>query len=210
MIISDEMNHAGDAPYDAMGEDLRNNIAREAAIREYGPGTALIPAESLAGVITELIRPIMESIGKMLENNTAALEQLSAAQTVQNDRLEALEKQIRLQTPVTGKQVSYLNGAIKARSRELLDKNGVDDAKAITKLGNCIRKAVLWRYGVSSMREIPKHEYTVAMYMIAIWNDVLTVRDIAKERWDACAETSANAVQPAGTDGAKTVPGEAD
>jgi len=143
--------------------------------------TALVPVDALGGIITELLRPVMQTIGKMLENNTAALEQLSAAQSVQNDRLSALEKQIRLQTPVSGKQVSYLNDAIRARARELLDKRDVDDSKATVKLGNCIRKAVLSRYGVSTLREVPKHEYNVAMQQIGMWNDALTVRDVVKE-----------------------------
>ena len=77
---------------------------------------------ALSHIITELMRPVMQTIGKMLENNTAALEQLSSAQSIQNDRLEALERQIRLQTPVTSKQVTYLNDAIRQRARALLDK----------------------------------------------------------------------------------------
>ena len=141
----------------------------------------IVDPAMLSHIITELMRPVMQTIGKMLENNTAALEQLSSAQSIQNDRLEALEKQIRLQTPVTSKQVTYLNDAIRQRARVLLDKKGVDDKKATTKLGNAIRKAVLSRYGISNLREIPKHEYGVAMSQIEIWNDVLTVHDIAKE-----------------------------
>lgn len=141
----------------------------------------MVDPNALGEIITELIRPVMQTIGKLLESNTAALEQLSAAQSIQNDRLEKLELQIRLQTPVTSKQVTYLNDAIRARSRELLDKKGIDDKKAITRLGNAIRKAVLSRYGISGLREIPKHEYGVAMSQIGMWNDVLTVRDIAQE-----------------------------
>ena len=72
---------------------------------------------ALNSIITEILRPVLEPIGEMLKNSTAALEQLSAAQSIQNDRLEALEKQIRLQTPVNSKQVKYLNDAIRARAR---------------------------------------------------------------------------------------------
>lgn len=147
-----------------------------------GTGTGIIVEPEMIGqIITELMRPVMQTIGKMLENNTAALEQLSAAQSVQNDRLEALEKQIRLQTPVTSKQVTFLNDAIRQRARVLLDKKGIEDKKAVTKLGNAIRKAVLARYGIGNVREIPKHEYSVAMSQVEMWNDVLIVRDVAKE-----------------------------
>lgn len=173
------------------------------------PKMAVIPAEALGEIITELMRPVMQTIGKMLENNTAALEQLSAAQSVQNDRLEALEKQIRLQTKVDGKQVSYLNDAIRHKAREMLDKRGIDDSKATVKLGNAIRKAVLKRYGISTLREVPKHEYNVALNQIDMWSDLLTVRDVAKEARNR-AEASANAEQPAGENGAAPVSREAD
>ena len=149
----------------------------------------VITPEMLGSVITELMRPVMQTIGKMLENNTAALEQLSAAQSIQNDRLEALEKQIRLQTKVDSKQASYLNEAIRQRSRELLSKREIDDRKAVTKLGNHIRKAVLARYGVSTLRDVPKHEYTVAMQQIEMWNNMLLVGDVVKEARDRVTGT---------------------
>ena len=174
---------------------MSNNLPMKP--EETSTGALAVMPEALGEIITELMRPVMQTIGKMLENNTAALEQLSAAQSVQNDRLEALEKQIRLQTPVSSKQVSYLNDAIRARARELLDKRDVDDNKATVKLGNAIRKAVLSRYGISTLREIPKHEYNVALQQIGMWSDALTVRDVVKE-----ARKRAELVeQPPGVDG---------
>lgn len=152
--------------------------------------------EIIGNIISELMTPIVKSIGEILKNNTQALEQLSAAQAVQNDRLKALEDQIRLQTPVTGKQASYLNEAIRLRSRELLEKHGIDDKKAATKLGGAIRKAVLSRYGISTLREVPKHEYIVAMSQIGTWNNALMIRDAAKEaRSQALRERGAEARQ---------------
>lgn len=166
-----------------------------------------IRSAEIGQIIAEMIRPVMQTIGQILENNAAALEQLSAISSVTADRLEVLEKQIRLQTPVTGKQVSYLNDAIRQRSRELLDKRGVTDANAIRQLGNHIRKAVLSRYGIGCLREIPKHEYGVAMQQIGMWSDVLTVRDVIKEAERKEAMDSAElAGHPADTDGAQTIP----
>ncbi len=144
-------------------------------------GAILVTPEVLSGVVKELLQPVMQSMAKILENNTAALEQLSSAQSVQNDRLEALERQIRLQTKVDSKQASYLNNAIRQRSRELLSKREIEDKKAVTKLGNHIRRAVLARYGISSLRDVPKHEYTVAMQQIEIWNNALLVGDVVKD-----------------------------
>ena len=158
-------------------KEQENTLLKE----KEGNNGILVDPNSLGQIVAEIISPVMKTIGKLLENNTAALEQLSSAQSVQHDRLEALEKQIRLQTLVTSKQVYYLNDAIRMRARELLDKRSVSDKKAITKLGNLIRKSVLARYGVSSLRDVPKHEYNVALSQIGMWNDILSVRTVAAQ-----------------------------
>lgn len=158
-------------------KEQENTLLKE----KEGNNGILVDPNSLGQIVAEIISPVMKTIGKLLENNTAALEQLSSAQSVQNDRLEALEKQIRLQTLVTSKQIYYLNDAIRMRARELLDKRSVSDNKAITKLGNLIRKSVLARYGVSSLRDVPKHEYNVALSQIGMWNDILSVRTVAAQ-----------------------------
>lgn len=163
-----------------MDHEAKSQIGAIQSVTEGDNIKELTPA--IGNIVAELMRPVMATIGKLLENNTAALEQLSATQAVVNDRLEALERQIRLQTPVSNKQVTYLNDAIRHRSKELLSKRNIEtDKKAVTKLGNQIRRAVLSRYGIASLREIPKHEYTVAMSQIEIWNDVLTVSEITRE-----------------------------
>ena len=138
-------------------------------------------AQALPALIQQMMGPIVETMSKLLEHNAEALEQLAGAQKVQNDRLEALERQIRLNTPVTPQQVRYMNDAIRARARELLFKREVEDAWSIKKLGNSIRKDVLARYGIGALHEIPKHEYTVTMMQIGMWSDALRILDCVKE-----------------------------
>ena len=152
------------------------------------PALSQEQAQMIPALIQHMMGPLIEAMGKMLKNNTDALNQLAATQQIQADRLEALEKQIRLNTLVTPQQVKYINDAIRARARELLDKRGVDDRKAVTKLGNALRKALLSRYGVGALHEIPKHEYSVAMSLVATWNDMLAVRDIVKEFRERCTK----------------------
>lgn len=138
--------------------------------------------KALSGVITEVVRPMIQALGAMLEKNVEAMERLAAQQAAQNNRLDAMEKQLRLQTPITPKQGQYLNDSIRARARELLDEAGLaDDKWAVMKLGNAIRKSVLIRNGAAALREIPRCEYQVAMHHIGIWNDMLTIRDVVKE-----------------------------
>ena len=152
-------------------------------------------SEMMRRMLENILRPVLSPLAELLKNNTAALEQLSSAQSIQNDRLAALEKQIRLQMPITSTMQRYLNDAIRARARELLDKYGVDDKKAITKISNAIRRSVLARYGICNLREIPKHEYDVARSQIGMWKDALILRDVVKEaresaeRQDTVAES---------------------
>lgn len=157
----------------------------------------------LGQVIREMLSPVMESMAKFMQNNTEALERLAAAQKMQSDRMEALEKQIRLNTLVTPTQVRYLNDAIRKHARELLAKKELDDdVKAIKTLGNAIRKSIISRYGTASLREVPKHEYSVAMQQIDTWNDMLLLRDVMKEARNRHESALPDAEPAAGVDGA--------
>ena len=145
---------------------------------------ALTPetAKVVSLVVRDMMAPIMETIGKMLEHNTQAMEQIAAAQQITSERIASLEKRVRLQTPLSKSQENCINGAIRARARDLLDPRGYsEDKKAVTKLCGIIRKSVLARYGVGSLREAPAYDYDVAMKQIAMWNDRIALRDVEKE-----------------------------
>lgn len=156
------------------------------------PNGGNVSTQIVANVIDQLMRPLLESIGTLLKNNTEAMEQIAASQDVIRNRMEALEKQVRLQTPVTDRQARYIADAAREKARELLDKKGVDDKKAVTKLAGAIKKAVMARYGIGSLREVPRCEYTVAMSQIETWNSALTVLEIVKEARARAEENHAN------------------
>lgn len=158
-----------------------NNESKIAPANLPAPTDAAFAA-AVNAAMREVVMPVMAPLAELMKNNTEALQYLAAQEKVQADRMEALEKQIRLNTLVTPTQVRYLNEAIRKRAREILSKKNIDgDRKAITKLSTAIRKAVLSRYGVAALHEIPKHEYSVAMQQIGTWNDTLTVLDITRE-----------------------------
>ena len=70
------------------------------------PFTGDVATQVVASVVSEIMKPLLESIGTMLKNNTEAMEQIATSQDVIRNRMEALEKQVRLQTPVTDRQAS--------------------------------------------------------------------------------------------------------
>ena len=132
-------------------------------------------------LIKQTLGPFFTAMTEMMRQNTEAFQQVSTAQAVMNDRMAALEKQIRLNTPVTRQQAKYLKAAIKDKATELLEKSSAVDSKGVKKLCLAIKKEALSFYGVSAVEEIPKHEYSVAMNYIATWNNMRTVRDVVKE-----------------------------
>jgi len=158
-------------------------------------------------IIRQMMGPLVEAMAKLLENNTQALNQLSQAQQVQNDRLEALERQIRLNTPVTRAQARYIAGCCRERAKDLLDKSGAATAWSVRKLTGVIKKDVLAIYGVTAMEEIPRHEYQVAMNSAKTWNSLRLLRETVKEARRRVQEDGGGAEQIAGMDGEKAGPG---
>lgn len=157
--------------------------------------------ELVTQVVRDMMGPIMEAIGKMLKQNAEAMEQIAVAQQMTSDRIASLEKRVRLQTPLSKSQEKCINDAIRARARTLLDGYGFsDDRKAVAKLGGCIRKSVLARYGVGSLREAPAYDYETAMKQVSIWNDMLTTRDVIREARARAEAALASAEQPASAD----------
>lgn len=186
-----------------MSEQMKELVPGE--IRPLPPGDDLSTAQmqAVALAVREIVTPIMRDIGKLLNNNTQAMEQIAAAQQITNDRIGDLEKQLRLNMPMTSRQAQFINDAVRDKAREVLDKYGyADDKKAVTKLGNAIRKRLLARYGVSGVRDIPRCEYTVAMNQIAGWIDAMAVRDVLKEAKKRADVVVDEVKRAAGVDGA--------
>lgn len=152
-----------------------------------------VSAEVIAEVMNQFMRPMMEGMGNLVKQLSEAVEHIASSQDIIRNRMEALEKQVRLQTPVTDRQAKYLADKAREKARTLLDKKGIDDRKAVTKLAGMIKKDVMARYGVGSLREVPKCEYAVAMSQIETWTNGLAVLDIAREARERAEKESGRA-----------------
>jgi len=148
-----------------------------------------------------ILPPMMAEMMKLVESNISVMEKIRDALDMQNERIAYLERTVKRRMPVTAIQVRYMNEAIRNRTHALLDgKDGID-GKAYAKLARCIRRDVMVRCGVASLRDMPDHEYGVSMDQIRMWSDALVIRDVvkeARERVEAMADTE----QAAGVDGA--------
>jgi len=151
---------------------------------QKAPETGLTAPEIqvISAVVREMMAPVMENIGTILERNSQAMERIAATQQMMSQRISDLEKQVRLKTPMSKAQEKCVNEAIRARAREIMEGKGYgEDKKAITRLAGQIRKSVLARYGVDTLREAPAYDYETALAQARSWNDLLAIRDAAKE-----------------------------
>lgn len=154
-------------------------------MKQNGPETALTVDDQTTAVIVatvrEILSPIMQSMAQFIANNTEAMNRMASQQKIQSDRMEELERLVRLGTPVTPTQVRHINEAIRKRSRELLmKKNLEEDKKAVSALSSAIRKDILSRYGVAALHEVPRYEYNVVLQQVSTWSDVLAILDVSK------------------------------
>ena len=136
--------------------------------------------QAVGEVLHAMMMPIVEPLAIMLKQSTEAIERLSATQSIMAKQIEALEKQVRMNTPVTSVQTRYLNNAIRDKAAETIERFGRSDKAARDALARRIRRDILIRSGISSMRELPKCEYEVALKQISTWNNAIVIRDIVR------------------------------
>ncbi len=158
--------------------------------------------QAVSLVVQQMMEPVMANMCKLLERNNEAMERIAATQQMMSTRISDLEKQVRLKTPMSRAQENCINAEIRAKARELLDKKGCsDDRKAVSKLGGIIRKSILTRYGVDSLREAPAYDYETALDQIKYWNDMIAIRDVVKEAKERAEKAMDKAEQAAREDG---------
>ena len=93
-----------------------------------------------------------------------------------NERMAALEREVRLMTKVTPAQASTINEAIRARAAEICVQYRAQGHEKAT--ANAIRRAVRLITGINSIRELPRCEYSIAMEQVQMWDDYKTMKAI--------------------------------
>lgn len=157
---------------------------KEAAKKYKEQRRISVPAQDVstalvAEVVNQLMRPMLENMGNMVKQMSEAIEHIATSQDVIRNRIEALEKQVRLQTPVTDRQARYLADYARKKAEKILllrttdadDPPLMEDRKAVSKLSAAIKKDLLMWRGIESLREVPRCEYEVAIQRIETWND---------------------------------------
>ena len=110
-------------------------------------------------------------------NQTMALMQGMADMVrATNERMAALEMQVRMLEKVTPSQAADLNRAIRERTAEVVAE---DRLKGLDKpVAAAIRKAVRLSTGARSVREIARCDYRPILEMVTTWDDYKAIKAI--------------------------------
>lgn len=127
-----------------------------------------------AEIITEAMRPFM-----------AFMQEVVNQMQAQTNRIEALEKQVRLNTPMTGAQVKYIKAGMKEKATELILDAGGKEKGTINKAARAIKTDVLRQFGAGNISEIPRHEYQACRNYIDSWTNRRLIRKLIENETEA-------------------------
>lgn len=97
---------------------------------------------------------------------------------ITNERIKALEDEVKRLTKVTPAQASALNRLIREHAALICEKHRATGCEKM--IGTAIRKAIKNTCGISSIRELPRCDYSVAIRQVEIWDDYRQVLEIKR------------------------------
>lgn len=125
-----------------------------------------------APLVGEQVQQMMQAVAQMARG----INDLALMLRTTNERMDALEKEVRRLTKVTPAQAKAINAAIKDRAAQLCENHHAGGCeKAVSA---AIRKHLKLGCGINSTRELPRSDYALAMQRIEIWDDYRLIRDI--------------------------------
>ena len=114
----------------------------------------------------------------LMEDLRQTLGALANMVRTTNERMGALEEQVRLLTKVTPAQARAIHEAVRDRAAQQCQMWRIPgQEKAVA---NAIRKAVRLHTGISSMKELPRCDYQVVMRQIQMWDDYQVMKTLKK------------------------------
>lgn len=121
---------------------------------------------------------LMPDVAAMLQANTeqlgAYLVQMAQMMMRMRERLDELEEKQKAVT-VTHDEVKAIQLLIRLRADEYCEKYSLEDAKDAAKVRAAIKKAILTRYGIKDLHDVPAIARQAVEALISRWTDIKMV-----------------------------------
>ena len=128
--------------------------------------------------------PVPMETAAMLQQNTeqlgAYLVQMAQMMLRLQGRLDELEEKQKAVT-VTHDEVKGIQQLIRMRADEYCEKYGLTDAKDAAKIRAAIKKAILVRYGIKDLHDVPAIARQAVEALISRWADIKLVYRIREK-----------------------------
>lgn len=137
---------------------MKNEMTETTAQNTRDQELAMMTAQATTQGMMQLLAPMLTGMQQMTQMMAQTVQQMCAMQ----ESMASMHKAIEHSMPLTGAQARMLNAAIKERAAGIRDKYALDD-QARLECTREIRKKLCRRWAVSSVKEIPRSEYDLAM-----------------------------------------------
>ena len=128
--------------------------------------------------------PVPMETAVILQQNTeqlgAYLVQMAHMMMQLQGRLDELEEKQKAVT-VTHDEVKAIQLLIRLRADEYCEKYGLEDAKDAAKIRAAIKKAILVRYGIKDLHDVPAIARQAVEALISRWADIKLVYRIREK-----------------------------
>lgn len=121
---------------------------------------------------------LMPDVAAMLQANTEQLGtylvQMAQMMHIMQKRLDELEEKQKAVT-VTHDDAKGIQQLIRMRADEYCEKYGLEDVKDAAKIRTAIKKAILVRYGIKDLHDVPAIARQAVEALISRWADIKMV-----------------------------------
>lgn len=118
-------------------------------------------------------------VARELTATRQAMQDMAMLLRSMGEEISDLRRQVRLLEKVTPSQASAINRAIRERAALLCqDYRAPGGEKAV---GAAIRKAIRVTFGASTVRELPRCDFEVALEQVRIWDDYKAMMAIRRK-----------------------------
>ena len=128
----------------------------------------------------ELRTPLEQALIGQLEAQQTAMLNLAMLLRETNERMQALETEVRHLVKVTPAQAAELNAAIRAQAKEVCRIHRA--AGGEKRAAAAIRKALKAICGSGTVRDILRCDYQVALRTVQLWDDYKQMEAIRNRR----------------------------
>lgn len=136
----------------------------------------IVRMEPLAQHEIEIVMAMSEQMKSMMPAMAEQMKNLAVMMRGINERMGALEREVRRLTKVTPSQANTLNAAIRSRAANVCRMHHCEGSERAA--AAAIRMSVRATLGVTSMRDVPRDDFKVGMRAIELWDDYQVMRRI--------------------------------